>query len=33
VLFVAAMIAAMAAHDMWRRHKQLAANAALAADG
>ena len=30
LLFVAAMIAGMAAHDLWRRRKQLAADAALA---
>ena len=33
LLFVAAMIAGMAAHDLWRRRRQLAADAALAADG
>lgn len=32
LLFVAAMIAGMAGHDLWRR-KQLAPGAALAADG
>jgi len=32
LLFVAAMIAGMAAHDLWRRRKQLAA-AVLTADG
>ena len=30
LLFVVAMIAGMAAHDLWRRRKQLAADAALA---
>jgi uncharacterized protein len=33
LLFVTAMIAGMAAHDLWRRRKQLAAGAALTADG
>ena len=33
LLFAVAMIAGMAAHDLWRRRKQLAAEAAPTADG
>ena len=33
LLFVAAMIAGMTAHDLWRRRKELAPGPALTADG